>query len=211
MNLLIVSSSQRVPSESARVGQYLKTVTKNLPLKEETSVSHLDLTQLNIPIWDGDERHPDVANSDWPIICKQLDKADAYILITPEWGGMATPVLKNFLLMCHWRYTAHKPVLLVSVVNGISGAYPIAELRMNAFKNNKMVPLPDHLIIRYVNERLHNPEADTKVLTQRDANLRSRIAHYLFMLQQYSEALRPIHIAFNQLSNETKERYKFGM
>ena len=115
--------------------------------------------------------------------------------------------------------TGHKPALLVSVVNGISGAYPIAELRMNALKNNKLVAVPDHLIIRNVEEVLNTKEENTDIgeveekntLEQRDINLRHRIEYSLEMLHQYSKALATIRNY--QVSNlyPQQQEYVYGM
>ncbi|MCV5978616.1 NAD(P)H-dependent oxidoreductase, partial [Escherichia coli] len=68
--------------------------------------------------------------------------------MTPEWHGMATPALKNFLLLTTANELAHKPALLVSVSVSINGVYPISELRMTGSKNNHVCFLPDHLIVR---------------------------------------------------------------
>jgi len=149
MKLLIVSSSQRAESQSAKVAEYLTGVAI-----EYDEVNHVDLNQIQLPLWDGEQKSK-LDNLSWRKLSQKISNMDAIILITPEWGGMASPLIKNFLLMCEEKDTAHKPVLLVSVSSGIGGVNPIAELRMNAFKNNKLVAVPDHLIIRNVTEVLN--------------------------------------------------------
>ncbi len=202
MNLLIVSGSQRLHSQSAKVATYLASASSQF-----SEVNHIDLCRYNLPYWDGDASTKSEPGSAWPMISKKVQKADALILITPEWGGMATPILKNFLLMCDPQETAHKPALLVSVVNGISGAYPISELRMNALKNNKLVAVPDHLIIRNVEQVLNQ----TQTLTQREKNLRDRIDYSLHMLHQYSVALKEIRSAHLGETYPKQQEYNYGM
>ncbi|MBW8183440.1 NAD(P)H-dependent oxidoreductase [Shewanella nanhaiensis] len=210
MNLLIVSGSQRTQSQSAKVASYLAQITT-----EFSQSSHIELCTHELPFWDGEAESKLDKGSPWPMISQKVKRADALILITPEWGGMASPLLKNFLLMCDNQDTAHKPALLVSVVSGISGAYPIAELRMNALKNNKLVALPDHLIIRNVEEVLNGkPEAnDNQVAhsTTRESTLEGRIQYSLHMLYQYAEALSGIRTRHSAQPYPKQQEYIYGM
>ncbi|MBE7213689.1 NAD(P)H-dependent oxidoreductase [Shewanella benthica] len=206
MKLLIVSGSQRTDSQSAKVATYL---AKHSPEFEE--VSHIELCRYDLPFWDGEQESKNAVSSPWTMIGHKVKRADALILITPEWGGMASPLLKNFLLMCDNQDTAHKPALLVSVVSGISGAYPIAELRMNALKNNKLVALPDHLIIRNVTEVLNHSHEDVLAEDQREKDLRQRIDYCLYMLHQYSQALTTIRHRHKHEPYPKQQEYCYGM
>jgi len=204
MKLVIISGSQRKQSQSAKVAEFLRHHSQTFD-----EVNHIELCNFDLPFWDGEQSSKDDDSSTWQYISHQLIHADAFILITPEWGGMATPILKNFLLMATSAETGHKPALLVSVVNGISGAYPIAELRMNALKNNKIVAVPDHLIIRNVEQVLNTQTSQP--LEQRDRSLRDRIGYSIQMLHQYSKALATIRS--HQLSNlhPKQQEYSYGM
>jgi NAD(P)H-dependent FMN reductase len=212
MNLLIISTSQRKSSQSNKVARYLaETIT------DFDSVDHIDLHQQNLPMWDGEDATKFDLPSDWKIISKQLMKADAIILITPEWGGTASPLLKNFLMMCEITETGHKPALLISVVNGISGAYPIAELRMNAFSNNKLVAIPDHLIIRNVEDILNSVEiaintSETEnTLTERDVRIRHRIGYSLHTLIYYAETFKKLRVSLSENIYPDEHLYSYGM
>ncbi len=210
MNLLIVSGSQRTQSQSAKVASYLSKAAT-----EYSEISHIELCRHKLPFWDGEPESKLGKGNPWPLISQKVKRADALILITPEWGGMASPLLKNFLLMCDNQETAHKPALLVSVVNGISGAYPIAELRMNALKNNKLVALPDHLIIRNVAEVLNEESVQTlsSDLSEqsRNTDLKARIQYSLHMLYQYGEALSGIRKKHQSKPYPKQQEYIYGM
>ncbi len=206
MNLLIVSASQKTNSQSAKVARYLAETTEHFE-----QITHLDLCQLNIPFWDGEQSSKEDVTSDWLSVEAQLDSCDAMILITPEWGGTASPLLKNFLLMCDGQQTAHKPALLVSVVDGISGAYPIAELRMNAFKNNKLVAIPDHLIIRNVTEILNNFNNNSQRISDRESRLRQRIGYSLHTLKHYAKTLKNLRTALNNDPFVGEQNYIYSM
>ncbi len=206
MNLLIISASQRTNSQSDKVAQYLAAVSTGF-----SNINHLELCRQKLPLWDGEQSSKHSEHSDWLAINQQLITADALILITPEWAGMASPLLKNLLLMCASEDTGHKPTLLISVVNGISGAYPIAELNMNAFKNNKLVTIPDHLIIRNVEQVLNEACADHDSLTTRDSSIRQRIAYSLHVLKHYAVAHKSLRLALTAQPFTNEQAYAYGM
>lgn len=207
MNLLVVSGSQRTQSQSAKVAKYISDVAGSFE-----QVSHLELCHYDLSYWDGDDISALSQDNPWMMIKHKLRKADAMVLITPEWGGMATPLLKSFLLMCHADDTAHKPALLVSVVSGISGAYPIAELRMNAFKNNKIVAIPEHLIVRNVNDVLNlQASSDIELISEQDLRIRGRIDHSLHTLYQYAQALSKLRILQQINPFHDQQNYAYGM
>ena len=206
MNLLIISASQRSPSQSAKVARYFAETTHSFD-----KINLIELCQLNIPLWDGEESSKAKPESDWSTLQAQIINADALVFITPEWSGTASPLLKNFLMMCEAQHCAHKPALLVSVVDGISGAYPIAELRMNAFKNNKFVAIPDHLIIRNVTEILNNFTEDNGDLSRRDHQVRERIAYSMHTLIHYAKSLQSLRAALANNPFPNEESYQYGM
>ncbi|HBY88580.1 MAG TPA: NADPH-dependent oxidoreductase [Colwellia sp.] len=210
MNLLIVSASQRTESQSAKVAEYLTNNSTQF-----SKVRHIELCKQRLPLWDGEESSKQNDDSDWLAINSQFQTMDALILVTPEWGGTASPLLKNLLMMADATDIGHKPVLLVSVVNGISGAYPIAELRMNAFSNNKLVAIPDHLIIRNVDEILNtvneSTHRDEDVITRRDNSIRHRIGYSLHTLLHYSQAMKSLRETLQVSTYDNEHLYQYGM
>ena len=210
MNLLIISASQRIESQSAKVAKYLTNSSNKF-----RKTSHIELCKQRLPLWDGEESSKQNDDSDWLAINSQFQTMDALILVTPEWGGTASPLLKNLLMMADATDSGHKPVLLVSVVNGISGAYPIAELRMNAFSNNKLVAIPDHLIIRNVDEILNtvneSTHRDEDVITRRDNSIRHRIGYSLHTLLHYSQAMKSLRETLQVSTYDNEHLYQYGM
>lgn len=100
---------------------------------------------------------------------------------------MATPALKNFLMLATDEELAHKPALLVSVSASINGVYPISELRMSGNKNNHVCFLPDHLLFRNCETLL----TDDHRCTDDDFQLRSE--YTMQLLSSYASALKPVH------------------
>jgi NAD(P)H-dependent FMN reductase len=210
MNLLIISASQRTQSQSAKVAQYIAETSSQF-----REINHIELCKQYLPMWDGEESSKENSASDWLAINEKLKGADALILITPEWGGTASPLLKNLLMMADATDIGHKPVLIVSVVNGISGAYPIAELRMNAFSNNKLVAIPDHLIIRNVEEILNTINQSDRhkdsAITHRDKSIRHRIGYSLHTLLHYSQAMKGLRETLQGNTYNNEHLYQYGM
>lgn len=183
MNITIVSGSQRAHSQSLSVANYLQTLAESY--FDEISV--LDLHQLNLPLWNEGVWQGSEEWDQWKPVAQVLKQSDAFIFITPEWHGMATPALKNFLMLTTDEELAHKAALLVSVSASVNGVYPISELRMSGNKNNHVCFLPDHLIFRNCEEVLTTEHKCT------DQSLHARSEYTLKLLATYANALAPVH------------------
>ena len=121
----------------------------------------------------------------WGPTAQKLRESDALVVISPEWAGMVPPALKNFMLLCSTAEVAHKPALIVSVSAGIGGSYPVNELRISSYKNNRLLYIPEHVIVRNVGAVLHGESARDEA----DASIRKRIDYALGVLVEYSKAL----------------------
>jgi len=201
MKLLIISASHRKHSQTLKMAKFIEQYQHAF---EQVDV--VDLCELNLPFWDasGDFK---VTNDDWLALSAQMNNADAFIFMTPEWAGTASPLLKNLLLMSELADTAHKPVLLVGTSSGINGAYPIAELRMNGLKNTKLIAVPDYLIVRNIEQILNGPNANN----EQDQSMRARIDYCLTMLHHYAQAMLPVREQFVQQEQSLQQRYAYGM
>ncbi|MCG9596121.1 NAD(P)H-dependent oxidoreductase [Vibrio sp. Isolate25] len=183
MKLTIVSGSQRADSQSLQVAHYLSTLANS----EFAEIDILDLHQLNLPLWNEGVWSGSEEWAPWRELAQQLRSSDAFIFITPEWHGMATPALKNFLMLSTAQEMAHKPALTVSVSASVNGVYPISELRLTGSKNNHVCFLPDHLIFRNV-ESLLNKDGSVN-----DESFQMRSEYTIKLLSAYAHALKPIH------------------
>lgn len=183
MNITIVSGSQRSQSQSLNVAHYLKSLSQ----AHFEQVNVLDLHELNLPFWNEGVWQKTEEWDQWTPIAESLKQSDAFIFITPEWHGMATPALKNFLMLTTDDELAHKPVLLVSVSASINGVYPISELRLSGSKNNHACFLPDHLIFRNI-EGLISEDFQCE-----DTQLHQRSQYTIELLANYARALAPVH------------------
>jgi NAD(P)H-dependent FMN reductase len=189
MNITIVSGSHRKVSQSIKIAKAIKSALK--PFKECDEANIFDLANNPLPLWNEDLRKVgNPSNSLLESVSKKLDYSDAFIIISPEWHGMVPAGLKNFFLMWGKGELAHKPALIVTVSSGDGGSYPVAELRMSSYKNNRICFLPEHLIIRNVESVFNDNEMDNNSSSQE--YFENRLDYCLKQLLTYGKAFKQI-------------------
>ncbi len=189
MKLGIICGSHRHKSQSRKVAEYISGRLKQASPAVEVWL--YDLAEHPLPFWDegvwaGEEKWKKI----WGPISTELKSCDGFVVISPEWSGMATPALKNFFLLSSCHELGHKPGLIVTVSSGMGGSNPNQELRVSSYKNTRICYIPDHLIIRNV-EKLLNDFHEVDV-TPEDQYIRGRIDYSLNVLKQYAGALRGV-------------------
>ena len=152
-------------------------------------VDTIDLAGNTLPLWDesvwqGDSQLAAL----WKPCRDRMRKADGFVIISPEWAGMVPPGLKNLLLFAGPKEVGHKPALIVAVSASRGGSYPVNELRTSGYKNNRLVYIPEHVLVQDVADVLVG-ETPT---SERDAWLRRRIEFADRILLEYAKALAPI-------------------
>lgn len=202
MKYTVISGSHRQNSQSLKVSKYLQGRLQEL-LSLDSSLIKLENNPL--PLWDESiwtENRPHW-DEKWTPISKELQSSDGLIVVCPEWGGMVPSGLKNFFLLCQNAELGHKPGLIVSISGSCNGAYPVSELRMSSTKNNRLIYIPDHLIIREVTDVLNDGPAKDEDETY----LRNRIDYSLNVFHEYGKALKLVRDS-GVIDFET---YTFGM
>ena len=192
MKISIISASHRTNSQSKKISDFLKTNLLNLD--PYTEIFSLDLGETLLPLWSSDKKDgKGVWGETWTSISKNLDSSDGFILVVPEYGGMAAPAAKNIFLLCGNGEFAHKPGLIVSVSSGNGGAYPIAELRSSSYKNTHIMWIPENIIIRNVEE--FNPGQHGNNIPEW---LDKRIDYVLKLLIAYADNMKPLRKIINR-------------
>jgi len=187
MKISIISGSHRNPSQSEKVARYIENTIRRR--KPEIDTWLFALADNPLPLWDQSVWENDDAWTQRLAPLKQeLASSDGFVIVSPEWHGQAPAGLKNFFLLFSRFELGHKPALIVTVSNGDGGAYPVAELRMSSYKNNRICYIPEQVIVRHVEKVLNDNAADN--IPDADAYFRERIDWALDLLQGYAVALK---------------------
>lgn len=185
ITLAIIAGSHRESSQSERVGRFIEGIVK----MQGITPRFISLSNNPLPLWDeGVWSGAPQWQENWTPLATKLQESDGVVVISPEWAGMVPPGLKNFLLLCSPKEVGHKPALIVSVSSGIGGSYPVAELRSSSYKNNRIVYIPEHVIVRDVESMLHGESP----ANERDGATRDRLRFGISVLAQYAQAMRSV-------------------
>lgn len=200
MKIAIVNGSHRANAQSAKVAGFMEGLLLEQGLADQ--VYRFDLTDNPLPLWDEGiwQGDPEWRSKLAPISA-ELASSDGFVIIAPEWHGMVPSGLKNFFLMWSDQELAHKPALITAVSAGVGGSYPVAELRMSSYKNNRICYIPEQLIIRNVEKVLNAGDGNDP---ESDAYYRRRTRYALALLVRYAAALRSMRDAGGLFESEFK-------
>ena len=192
MKISIISASHRMNSQSKKISDLLHKNLLNMDATLKTFL--LDLADAALPFWSPEKKNgTGIWGETWNSISNNLQRSDGFILVVPEYGGMATPAAKNIFLLCGNGEFAHKPGLIVSVSSGNGGAYPISELRSSSYKNTHLMWIPENIIIRNVEE--FNPGAHGENIPDW---LDNRIDYVLKLFLTYASNMKPLRKKINR-------------
>lgn len=187
MRIMIVSGSHRQESQSSRVADY---IAEDLARIDPTLVlDTLSLSGNPLPLWDESawQKASSLASL-WQPIRDRMREAHAFVFVTPEWAGMVPPGLKNLLLFTTPQEVGHKPALVVGVSSSRGGSYPVSELRTSGCKNNRLLIIPEHVLVQDVADMLDGESP----ANERDAWIRKRISFANRLLLEYGKAVGSI-------------------
>ena len=197
-NLAIISGSHRENGNSHRVA---KLVSDLLTRKgHESSLINIQ----DLPLWDEGLWGKEPLAEKWTLwqpISQQLKDCDGLVVISPEYAGMASPLITNFLLMASPQEVGHKPGLLIAVSASRGGAYPIAQLRSFSSKNNYICWIPDHVIVRDVEDFLNEINSGKENYTSQ------KLEYALTILLGYAAAL----VQVRNSGELDYQRFPYGM
>jgi NAD(P)H-dependent FMN reductase len=196
--ILVISFSMRTTSCSDKIAKHIIKTYGN-------SAQFINYMSLNIPqwnegYWSNTQQWQDALRH----LYTQLDQAQGFVFIIPEYNGAASAAYAQFNLVIG-NNQIYKPVLLVGVSNARGGAYPITQARAYGSKNNKLNFIPEHIIVRNCEELLNDHEAKPEY-TGDDQYIKDRITYALNFLDLYAIAAVKIRAAAT-----TDPRFSNGM
>ena len=189
MKIMIISGSHRENSQSEKVARYMAQAL--LDNKQAATTEVFSLAGNPLPLWDegiwnGDAKWQALLNP----LSEKLAASDGFVIIAPEWHGQVPAGLKNFFLLWGAGELAHKPALIVAISSSDGGAYPVAELRMSSYKNNRICYIPEQLIVRNVESVLNADPIQNQ--PEADSYFRERMVYAGGILCAYATALKSV-------------------
>lgn len=182
MKITLISTSSRADSQSLKITKYLGASLKD----DEIETELIDLNVLKLPVYDDSGEGEWTAQ--WNEVSKTLDQSDGFVVVSPEWNGMAGPGWFNML---HYvdHEMAHKPLMIVGVSSGLGGVYPLADMRLLGSKNNHYVITPESLRIANVEKMFNDRLMDESTP---DFSVKTRAGYCLNILVEYAKALKSV-------------------
>lgn len=146
MKIAILLGSVREGRQSHKVAHEL---AQKFALQTNVEVELIDLAELNLPIMT--ERLGKMTNPPANIaqFSKSMESADAIILVSPEYNGSYTGVLKNamdYLLKEYYR----KPMGVVAVAGGKFGGLNATHHMQSLILHLGAFPMPLKLLVPFV-------------------------------------------------------------
>jgi len=188
MKISIICGSHRENSQSYKVAKVVQKILES-GICDKTWIFNLASNPLPLwdqGVWDGEQKWQELLTP----VKEQLSSSDAFIIIAPEYHGQVPAGLKNFFLLFGKNELGHKPAQIVTVSSADGGSYPVAELRMSSYKNNRICYVPDHIIVRNVEKILNENAADND--EGADSYFRERLQWSLKILKEYAVGLKQV-------------------
>lgn len=185
--LQIVIASTRPGRVGLPVGQWVHQAARRHGGFE---VDLVDLAEVNLPFFN-EPHHPRLRQYVHPHTrawSERVDRADAFVLVMPEYNYGFNAPLKNALDYLHheWQY---KPVGFVSY-GGVSAGTRAVQMLKQVVTTLKMTPLPEAVSIPFVQQFI-GPDGQFHP----NAVVDEALTAMLDELVRWEEALRPLREA----------------
>lgn len=185
LTLQIIIGSTREGRAGRAVALWFDTLARR---HDKFAVELIDLAEIDLPLLD-EPMHPRLRQyqhqhtKEWSA---RVERADAYVLVTPEYNYGPAPALVNALdyLLHEWAY---KPVGFVSY-GAVSGGTRAVQMTKQIVSGLRMVPMVEGVVIPFFSQYL-NKDTGTfdPPAVQADA-----VKLMLAELARWAEALRPL-------------------
>lgn len=147
MKITIVIGSARLGRQSHKVAYYLEKILKERDIQTEL----IDLGKESLPIMDEQVEEGSELADKIQAISRRLEEADALILVTPEYHGSFSGVLKN-ALDYFWAEFKKKPIGVVTASAGKMGGINASTQLQHVILSLGGFPLPLKLLIPEVQD-----------------------------------------------------------
>lgn len=166
MHIALILGSVRDGRKSNRVAQHLLTLLQEVP---EVTTSLLDLATWQLPLLTDRWSQSPEPNPQLAAFSLELSRADGIILISPEYHGSYTGVLKN-AIDHFWNEFKKKPIGVVSTGSGRFGGINASSEMQNLVLSLGAFPMPTKLIVPFVHQTYAEDATPTDERSSKDAS-----------------------------------------
>jgi azobenzene reductase len=142
MKFAIILGSIRIGRQSHKIAYYLERMIR----QKGIDVAMIDLAEHPLPMMEEDNGRLRSPADDISIIGIQLKEADGMILVSPEYHGSFSGVLKNALDF-YWAEFKKKPIGVVTTGSGKMGGINASGQMQHVVLSLGAYPLPTKLLI----------------------------------------------------------------
>jgi NAD(P)H-dependent FMN reductase len=181
MQYTILSGSSRTESLTERAATAAGAWLQQLP---GVSSQIIRLNQYPVPfvdqVWNSPTDMPESMHALW----EQMENTDAFILVTPEYNGSYSALLKNYMDHFPKRIYQRKPMGIVTASPGALGGIRAAQQMQQMICAFFAIPSPHMLTIPFLEKKI---AADGSLI---DATFEKNINHFMQELHWLSSRLK---------------------
>jgi NAD(P)H-dependent FMN reductase len=150
MRIEIISGSPRTESVTYRVALHLKNWFATNTQHSTDIISMRDWTVPPVQtVWASADKAPEALQT----LADRIFKADAFILLTPEYNGSYSPAMKN--LLDHFPKQLHKPFGIVTASPGAMGGMRASQQLLLLVPGLFGIASPNMLIVPAVDKKFN--------------------------------------------------------
>lgn len=176
MRIEIISGSPRVNSVTRRVALNLKNWLDN---NTEHEIDIIDMKDWDLPavqsVFVSVDRTPDKFKP----LTERIFKADAFILVTPEYNGSYSPAMKN--LLDHFPKQHHKPFGIVTASLGAFGGIRASQQLLQLVPSLFGIASPYLLIVPAIDKKFN--ESGELIDPAFEKNVHNFISEFLWLAE----------------------------
>jgi NAD(P)H-dependent FMN reductase len=184
LHLQVITVSTRPTRKGPIVARWFMDQAKR---SDQFTLEAVDLAEVNLPVYD-EPRHPRLREYEhehtrrWSAI---VERADAYVLVTPEYDFGTPAALSNALQYLYHEW-AYKPVGFVSY-GGVSAGTRSVQMTKQLITALSMMPIPQAVSIPFFSQHIGEDDSfDPGKVQEKAADT------MLNELARWARALRPL-------------------
>jgi NAD(P)H-dependent FMN reductase len=185
LHLQIIIASTRQGRKGHLVGQWFEAIARH---HEAFDIEVIDLRDVDLPMFD-EPKHPrlqEYVHEHTRAWSEIIDRADAYVFVTPEYDNLPPASLINAIqhLVKEWAY---KPVGFVSY-GGVSGGTRSVQVLKQLLPVLRMMPIPEGVNIPFFAKSI-----DEESQTFSPGGVQEKAAGIMLdELSKWAKALKPL-------------------